>query len=56
MIGDAASVEDQFPSLFPEELGKLKGLKAQAEVEPNAASIFIKPRPVSYYMQSKLSA
>ena len=56
VISDAASVKDQFPSLFWGEPVKLKGFKAHVEVEPNAAPIFIKPRPVSYYMQSKLDA
>ena len=56
VIGDAASVTDQFPSLFWEELGKLKGFKAHVEVELNAAPIFIKPHPVSNYMRSKLDA
>ena len=56
VISDAPSVKDQFPSLFREEPGKLKGFKAHVEVEPNAAPIFIKPRPVSYYMRSKLDA
>ena len=48
VIGDAASMKDHFPSLFQEELGKLKGFKADMEVEHNAAPIFIKPRLVSY--------
>ena len=56
VIGDATSVKDQFSCLFGEEPGKLKGFKAHVDVEPNAASIFIKPRPVSYYMRSKLDA
>ena len=56
VISDVASMKDQFPSLFREEPGKLKGFNAHVEVEPKAALIFIKPRRVSYYMRSKLDA
>ena len=56
VIGDAASMKDQFPGLFPEEPGKLKGFKGHMEVEPNASPIYIKPCLVLYYMQSKLDA
>ena len=56
VIGDAASMKDQFHNLFQEEPGKLKGFKAHLKVELNAVPIVIKSLPVSYYMQSKLDA
>ena len=59
-VADAAVVRKK-RAIFLTELGAdsftlVNDLLAHVEVEPNAAPIFIKPRPVSYYMRSKLDA
>ena len=46
---------NQFPDLFKEELGCLKGVELDIKFKDSAKPVFCKPRPVPFSMASELS-
>ncbi|XP_077863505.1 uncharacterized protein LOC144347283, partial [Saccoglossus kowalevskii] len=51
---DIGSVLDQYQELFQDELGTLKGIKAELVVQPDATPKFVKPRPVPYALRTAI--
>jgi len=42
------SIREEFPEVFKEELGMLKGLEAEIELQPGVSPKFCKPRPIPF--------
>ena len=48
------SIREEFPEVFKEELGMLKGLEAEIELQPGVSSKICKPRPVPFSLRSQV--